>query len=339
MNAKPRLGYNSPFYGFTLVELLVVITIIGILIALLLPAVQAAREAARKMQCQNNLKQIDLALQTYASANSTFPPAAILRPPYPNFNEDYDPWYEAASADPGMQGTSWMLLILPFMDYSNLYDQWDFTKSVIGNKALATTDIGTFYCPSRRFNITPDHLQIMFQQWAHGGTDYGGCLGRQNAFINTCTNGVSHKLDEGQWLFETDKRGMFVPDRGTKPADIEDGIAKTIMVGELQRLIPPNYVPRGEDPTYYGPCMTSNDGWALGGLATLFDTAVRGEGTDVGQPGGFNNLFFESAGSEHPNGANFGLADGSVHFFSENIDSQLYAYLGSINDGQPVQVP
>jgi prepilin-type N-terminal cleavage/methylation domain-containing protein len=338
MNARPARSYNHPLRGFTLVELLVVITIVGILIAMLLPAVQAAREAARRLTCQNHLKQIGLALHTYASAYGCLPPGAILRPPYPQFSQDYDPWFEAASKAHGMHGTSWMLRILPFIEQNDLYDRWDFTQSVIGNQSVAARDISLFYCPSRRANLGTYNQQIMFQNWPSGGTDYGGCDGRGNIFIDTCvSNSVSHEFDEGQWIFEQPKRGIFVPNVGTRFTDISDGLSNTIMIGEMQRLLPPGAVPRGEDPTYYGPCRTSNDGWALAGVATLFTTAVQDEGTDLGQPGGMNNGFFESAGSQHDGGAHFGIADGSVHFISENIDSQLYAYLGSIADDQPSQ--
>jgi len=320
------------------VELLVVITIIGILISLLLPAVQSAREAARRMQCRNNLKQIGLALHSYESAYGCFPPGAILRPPYPAFYTDYDPWFEAASMATRMHGTSWMLQILPFMEQNAIYDQWDFTKSVLGNQTIAATNVNTFYCPSRRSSGGTDYQQIMFQQWNSGGTDYGGCDGRENIFINPCAgSSVSHQFDSGQWIYEPQWRGIFVPNVGTRLAEITDGTTNTIMTGELQRLIPPTTVPVGEDPKYYGPSRTSNDGWALAGVATLFTTATWHTGTDIGQPGGMNNLFFEDAGSEHTGGAHFGIADGSVHFISENIDSQLYAYLGSIDDGQPSQ--
>jgi prepilin-type N-terminal cleavage/methylation domain-containing protein/prepilin-type processing-associated H-X9-DG protein len=326
--------------GFTLVEILVVISIVGVLIGLTLPAVNAAREAGRRAECSNHVRQIGLALHQYLELHRCFPPGAILKPPYPSVKLWYDPWEEAAGVSSGKHGTSWITAILPFIEEGNVYKNWNFSKSVIGNMTIAQTDIAIFYCPSRRAGIRPGDEQIMFQHWRSGGTDYGGCLGRCNGWRNDYSADysgppkISHKFLYGSTLFEDNKTGIFVPNRATTSANIYDGLSTTIMIGEMQRLHP-----LAGASGYDKSSRTSNDGWATAGVATLFNTMVAGEDGDLGAPGGFNNWFFESAGSDHPKGAQFCFADGSVHFLNENIDSRLYSYLGSIADRQMIQAP
>jgi prepilin-type processing-associated H-X9-DG protein len=269
-----------------------------------------------------------------------------------NLTQSYDPWAEAGmnANNPGYSGASWMLYILPFMEYSDIFSRWDLTHTVMTNKVLAQTDIEHFYCPSRRGGMRPTDSEIMFQKWTSGGTDYGGCVGRVNFWDNVMSpsNTGTHQMCAAEYIVPNAandqplvpaKIGVFFPNSQTRANQIIDGTSHTIMIGELQRLHNPGGVPAGQDPEYYGPCLTSSDSWAAGGLSNLFDTAVYGEGGDIGQPGGFNNQFFEDAGSQHPGGANFGAVDGSVHYINENINSQTYAYLGSMADCIPTQFP
>jgi len=327
--------------GFTLVELLVVIAIIGILIGLLLPAINAAREAGRRTSCTNNLKQIGLALNGHISSSGCLPPGMRVTPGYAAtyLDRDYSVWYEAGVTTAGSSGASWMLYILPFMERHDVFDRWDFSHSVLVNQLQAQTDIKEFYCPSRRSGMRKGDEVIMFRNWTAGGTDYGGCVGRTNFWVNTLGPDHDHMICPAEYIVPgaltggdaSIKAGVFFPNSQTNLNQVTGGAAHTIMIGELQRLHDPGFVPRGEDPEYYGPSLTSNDGWAMGGVSTAFDCAVFHEGGDLGQPGGLNNQFFESAGSEHPGGAQFGAVDGSVHFISEDIDSRTYALLGSMS--------
>ena len=141
--------------GFTLVELLVVIAIIGILIGLLLPAINAARESGRRAACLNNIKQLGLALNNHLSTLGHFPPGMAVTPNYASqyASREYSIWNEATQTGPSNNGASWMLYILPFMEYHDIYDHWDFQHSVLVNQALAQTDIKEFYCPSRRATV------------------------------------------------------------------------------------------------------------------------------------------------------------------------------------------
>ncbi len=332
--------------GFTLVELLVVIAIIGILIGLLLPAINAARESGRRSACINNERQIALALMNHLNEQQVFPAGCIasLTMGGPQL---FDTWTEAKSVAEGakMHGQSWMLAILPYLEYDYLFKQWDNRRAVAGNGKVSFTDIRTFYCPTRRSALRPGDATWMVVQTAPGGgTDYGGCMGRVNGWKNDVaqynhrfedlTTNISQPLEpNGNPVSDVALlRGIFRPNYKTKLPDIIDGASHTIMIGELQRLQP---VP---GDTTGG--TTSFEGWAFGNCSSLFCTA-----TDPGHsnPGGMNNGFFESPGSLHPGGAVFGMADGSIHFISENIDASnndgVFPLLGSMADGAIVQLP
>ncbi len=318
---------QTPARAFTLVELLVVVTIVGVLIALLLPAVQAAREAARRAQCGNNVKQIGLALHNYHQAESRFPPGCIVSMGTP---PGWQPWQEAkAASGQNLHGTGWLLQVLPYLERQNLYDQWDFTTNVMGNALLAERDIPILYCPSRRNGIrSEDQAHLPARSWRAGGNDYGGCIGSGNGWTNNSYRyftAIEPHNESEHWQYPL-RQGIFLPNTSARFADVHDGASCTIMIGELQRLVSP---PSG---------VSSVDGWAAGGVATLFTTNNH-EQSGIYQTGGMNNLFFESAGSEHAGGAYFGMADGSVHFIAQTIDLIVYADLGSMADGRVARLP
>ena len=328
--------------AFTLIELLVVITIIGILIALLLPAVQAAREAARRSQCTNQLKQIGLALHNYAQANQVFPPSTIsIKSTFTN-----DTWAEAASTATGAHGTSWLLRIMPYLEMGAIGKSygtggaWSPVSTVANlpagsptNAMLAKTDIKGLYCPTRRSGIRAGtDTTIMFQGWTTGGTDYGGCVGRYDAFTTTAfsdPNSGSAYLPtfNGQTLVDSGAKriGMMgVPNISTGFQGVRDGTSNTIMAGEMQRLTTADAM-SGQQ---------SYDGWAVGGIATLFSTGPSAPGANL-----INNKYYMSPGSDHPNGAHFGLGDGSVKHIAFGVDPNVFSLLGSMADGVPAQVP
>jgi prepilin-type N-terminal cleavage/methylation domain-containing protein len=317
--------------AFTLVELLVVITIIGILVGLLLPAVQAARAAAQRGVCTSNVKQLGLALQNFEQANRSFP-----------YGE------KPSSTDL----TSWMLSILPFIEGVSLSENWDFTKTIANNTLpaaggfMAATDVKAFYCPGRRNKIRTaqdEQLILLDPGWTGGGTDYGGCAGRHTAFDGSHVYSPPPTAGSAQFAVTVNIGGVAtaLSDAGRKQigilggstvtaatvADIKDGTSNTIIVGELQRLT----------GAYTASGTTSQDGWARGGAATLFTTGHTT--TDAGAMKSLNNLYYGSPGSDHSGGAHVGLADGGVTFVSDGIDQNIFALLGSMADNIQISPP
>ena len=339
-----------PKTAFTIVELLVVVAIIATLVGLLLPAVQGAREAARRTQCGNNLRQLAMAVLSYETQMGHFPAATNTTE-----SEDcagcFDPWKEARLA-PGSftagtrQGTSWILDVMPFMEEKNIADRWDHQTNVLGNAALAQTDIAGLYCPTRRSGIrtgSEDNKNLVDDSWRGGGTDYGGCQGRLDGFLNNVASerhryssqttltpelatATAPRIRHDSGLLD----GLFGSTQPKTAAAARDGLSNAIMLGEMQRLRP---IPGGSgaNQTYN---RTSYDGWAVGGVATLFNVATDPERSNTG---GLNNLFFESPGSDHLGGAFFAMGDGSVRFVSEFVDAKdnaaVFPLLGSIKDG------
>ncbi|MBN1852137.1 MAG: DUF1559 domain-containing protein [Pirellulales bacterium] len=303
-----RSGPGWP--AFTLVELLVVIAIIGILIALLLPAVQAAREAARRSQCAGNIKQIGLALQNYASAHKTFPPGEIIT----SYN---DP--NIGEVD--TIGWGWGTFILPYLEEEAAHREMDFNHWV-GDPAASRGGavlINTYLCPSAPADS--GHWVECCSNLSHGASDvedfreshYAGVADSVNAFFQH-TQAVS------------DGDGMLFNYYSVGFKKVLDGTSKTLLVGEVTNGL-------GAHPSQGSAWIghmwitwnvqdTANGINGLGSIPGGRDINLDPFDGD-GSSGNRHVEYFDEAGfsSFHPGGAHFVYADGHIEFLQEEIDA------------------
>jgi|CXWL01.1.fsa_nt_gi prepilin-type N-terminal cleavage/methylation domain-containing protein len=313
--------------GFTLVELLVVIAIIGILVALLLPAVQAAREAARRMSCGNNLKQLGLALHNYHDTYKTFPPDAI--------------WHGNAKGTTGSATTvrnyTWIAMVLPFIEQGPLHDQIDFTRPALislnafqvnGSPGIAV-EIPSLICPSDPgFNTPPRGIGI---------TSYAGNAGWD-----------AHRRKFG----DSALAGVFTFYDNTRFQDIVDGTSNTVAIGEVTLrgyTLPAAPVGdrwgggtgrlRSSTSSVSRTALIATSAWSGYNHAWVLTenkgNVLRADGTDGslwGQWTAPNHLLppsyyphysmnteWPAPGSVHPGGAQYTLGDASVRFINETI--------------------
>ncbi len=296
--------------GFTLVELLVVIAIIGILVALLLPAVQAAREAGRRIQCANNLHQLVIASHNYHDVHLVFPPGFLFEDPVT------------------LEGPLWSAMLLPQLEQDVLFNTlqfgspWDDDGQP--NELACGTYISAFRCPS---SVAVRHMTIQ------------GITDRVPSNYLGCATGIAIREsgpDPRASNFNLD--GVYYNNSSTRIADVLDGTSSTVAIGEAEFDV----TARGID---HGGTTHIVDHWYIGSPSInasevsecLASTAVP-----------VNAVFDETAfidarelcfSSRHPGGAQVSFADGHVSIVSETIDAIVWAGLGTRAHGEVAQAP
>jgi len=303
--------------GFTLVELLVVIAILGILVALLLPAVQSAREAARRTQCMNNLRQIGLALQTYHDAFGRFPPAYLTVPGGGGVMGRPDP----VSGDAGPGWTA-LMLILPQMEQGNLYASFDLSAPAWSakNAAPARQTVKAYLCPSA------DHHPKTYQV-----TDAGGkVLATMARGHYVASAGRLDVWDEPAADLSRLADGPLYRNSRTRMADVSDGLSNTVFFGEQ--------TPTHSNSTWVGIVPRSVTCPALKFAYVDCDASApqinvhSGPGEHEFPPSIHppnNSGYVDSMYADHGNGGNVLLGDGSMRFAAKTMNGAVWAALAT----------
>jgi len=318
--------------GFTLVELLVVIAIIGVLVALLLPAVQAAREAARRMQCQNQLKQIGLAVHNHDDSFLVFPTGGnnggITRVSGGTANAKSNPFQQAGT----------LFQILPYIEQQNIYDSQD-------NALIRRTPIKAYFCPSRRRPLTrPDfgNAPVALNDYAiplwtlenGGGGSTSGCWGFWSD--SNATDTVNYNYYKNTVFVRGGIKTEAFP--ALRMAEITDGTSNTMMMSE-KFVDPSRYFPSpaSSDPTTTWGALGFTDtgymnGWANWSTARC---AIMVPNRDKAYA---TTAWWQGFGSAHPNGINAVFADGSVRSISYTIPSPIMVLISRKDDGLVVDI-
>ena len=331
--------------GFTLVELLVVVAIIGVLVALLLPAVQASREAGRRTQCVNNLKQIGQAFQNHVSTKQYLPMGGMCSWAGDENNHKYcgvagddKPWYVPGKL-PDVENlpVGWPFQILPFMEEGNVFLEPDWEK-------VKKMTFAMFFCPSRRGPTR--NSTTMNSGFENGMLDYASATpAKTSDDIQAMADFWGPRVDSFSLPFRPFMYlGMVVGTKACSPIgfnDVKDGASKTLLISE--KFLPlDNY--DGSGPVYDGtvrPFEGDDRGWSDGwdfdtvrstGLPPKRDYAIPASAYNTGQYW----REFITFGSAHSAGIQAAFGDGSVHSISYDIDRDVFNKLGNRVDGQVV---
>ncbi len=335
---------SSQKRGFTLIELLVVIAIIGVLIALLLPAVQAAREAARRSQCTNNLKQIGLGLHNYHSANSSFPMGASLGYYNMGSRTTWNDWSAQAA-------------MLPFLEQTALYNaanfmwapEWGGTMAYTINSTVVNTVINSFLCPSDAYAGKKGWINSY--AGSQGTTTYNihngstGMFTYQSCYsIADITDGTSNTVAFSEFLVSKwDKSRMAVTGRATMGGSGNSVGLNAFQIGYANIMSTAMMCQQA----FLGGTSGNGPGshWTTGAMGyTLFNTVIPPNGGGkvtwsacrVGCCAQAQHAHFVNATSNHPGGVNVLHGDGSVKFLKSTIATNIWWAIGTRNGNEVV---